>query len=456
MADEFMRDAENSQAVIDNLLIEIEEGERRKRSRSHSLGPDASDAQVRRATQHAEGQAGGAAAGGRSSTGGVGSSGAAAGASTSQINNNNLLFYDDDSMDAGFLKPVLPPLEGPGTFLFWQAKAEQLFKSIGLWPIIDGTRVKPQPEDSTYSSWVRDDANALVMINNSLGPKAIEAMKLSGVYNRVGGVSAQAVYKRLVEKYSSTVLSERQLFEEKFHRLALKEGASPTTFINNLYDLAEEVRARGGTVDFPTLKMRALSALPDSYAAERTAIQAASCDMNDEGKFKTLFLSSTYRSKSVRATESTVPMETASFANSSSRGRGRGGRGAGRGGAGGRGGFQNASKTKFEGKCYHCGKPGHRERDCWELQEQESRSAGRGGAHGGRGRPSQSRQNFGEGSHAIPARARMATDYGQEEVPYYLPPRDVTPPPRYTAYDNKQRTAGPSRDYPRAQVARAF
>lgn len=134
--------------------------------------------------------------------------------------------------------PTLPLFKGEG-YERWCVKIKMLFRSQGLWKVVENgvitTGTEAQKEESQ-----REDARALYLIQQAIDDQ---------IFDRIAGVgSAKEAWKHIQTQYQgpSRIMSvRRQTLRQRFEVLQMKESKNVQEYINRVVTLVNQIKGLG-------------------------------------------------------------------------------------------------------------------------------------------------------------------------------------------------------------------
>ena len=188
----------------------------------------------------------------------------------------------------------------------------------------------------------------------------------------------------LRERYNTSASQSGRIATlERFHASSMKPDMSVATYIATLTDMRQELAGSEEEITETAMRSRILSTLPESFAnivgilkhkplAEQTlqSIEASLVEHEASIALRNTHIGASTNSASTTGNALVAthigdnPKQQSGRQQSSKRGgRGRFGRG------GGKPYSSRKPASKFSGECWHCGKKGHREQDCFAKQK---------------------------------------------------------------------------------------
>ena len=287
------------------------------------------------------------------------------------------------------VKIALSEFKETSQWLNWKTKTRIQLINESLWTIVDGTRPLPAVGEEDIRRWRIDNVKAQRLLLNVLGPEPMSVVSRSTEFER--NATAAALWSALCAHYNRQMEQQRQQLEDQFHDCFLLDGDDASAWINRLSRLAADIRACGGTMDFPAYRAKVFSSMPPSWRVAKQTLTGQT-NLNDEislnAKIKGMYyamqsdIQADRRGGVIKPAQSLLAQDRQqeggarppfkSGARSRSRGRGRGVRGA-------RGGGSNESASGyFNGDCNYCGKHGHKEIDCRKKKSDQGNGSYRG------------------------------------------------------------------------------
>ena len=200
-------------------------------------------------------------------------------------------------------------------------------------------------------------------------------------------MDGRAAWRDLVRQYELSGMPRRASEHAKLAVLKL-HPARPVEFFTEYETITGNLADMGEVMNEDARLGTAMGKMTEEYATLRTVLEATEGLTYDLFKERVMAFyyrqqaSTEARNAALAAQFNGVCRECGEFGHmayqcpQASGGGGRGGRGGGRGGKhhGGRG-AGRGGQGKFKGKCNHCRKPGHMERDCRQLKREQAQEA---------------------------------------------------------------------------------
>ena len=187
------------------------------------------------------------------------------------------------------------------------------------------------------ATWERANENLFSILFFTTERSANSVVKMHMGKTRKRGVgNGQAAWNALEEKYNSHTKEARRAYHEKLHSTKMKSGDDPDGFLYTMDGFRERLEDMGQTVPDERYEDITLQALPAEYERVRTA--------NYERR--------DFHLADIRRMMSTLYIDCLSRPNSSPLIAGRGVA------------MQATGGDDSAIKCYYCGNPGHRQKNC--------------------------------------------------------------------------------------------
>ena len=221
----------------------------------------------------------------------------------------------------------------------WKVQMKSVLVYNDLWQYVDGTEVKPQ---ENAHDWIRKDSKALALINLSISHSQLSYVKkaetakgawdcLKGIFESKGPVRKATLYKQLL-------------------RMKKKPNVSITQHVNDFTSKAGQLEEAGIEIPDELLSIMLLNSLPEEYENFSIAMEA-------RDDIPTLeILKAKLKEEEARQDDRDMKTNDGDKKNDALLTRGNAGKH--------RDSNTKRGSQKFDGKCYNCGKIGHRSREC--------------------------------------------------------------------------------------------
>ncbi|KAJ4754257.1 polyprotein [Rhynchospora pubera] len=273
------------------------------------------------------------------------------------------------------IHPSIPLFKGEN-YEFWQIKMTTLFKSQGLWDLVDkgaGTDAESQ----------KKDAKALFFLQQAVHESIFSKIAVA--------TSAQVAWNTLKTAYQGTsrvMAIKLQGLRREFETLLMKPEEKVQMFLTRVNTTVNQIKSCGETIKEETIVAKVLRSLTPKFDHVVAAIE----ESKDLSTYTFDELMGSLQTHEVRLSRSSEGSDQGVFftkgatsggrGGNSSRGRGRGnsrgGRGRGRGGYG-RGqnqdvenkNQQSEKKDKKDVQCFNFKRYGHYQSECYRKTKEE-------------------------------------------------------------------------------------
>ena len=220
------------------------------------------------------------------------------------------------------------PLNGTN-YPTWKLQCRMALMKDGLWGIVDGSDIAPNPEDAEkHAKFVsrRDRALALIVLS-------VEPSLLYLIGNPKDPVEG---WKKLLDTFQRKTWANKLELRRKLYTLRLKDGESIQQHIKAMTEIFDSLAVIGDPVDEEDRVVHLLASLPESFNMLVTALEA-----NPEvPKMETVTERLLHEERKMKDREDTGPAKLKAMT-------------------------AKSQKRKFT--CHYCGKPGHFRRNCRKL-----------------------------------------------------------------------------------------
>ncbi|KAJ1704767.1 hypothetical protein LUZ63_004546 [Rhynchospora breviuscula] len=264
---------------------------------------------------------------------------------------------------------------------FWSIKMATLFKSQGLWDLVDkGTT-------ATDAETQKKDAKALFFLQ-----QAIHESIFSKIAAATSAKQAWTTLKIAYQGSAKVMAVKLQGLRRDFETLFMKQGETIQDFLSRASNIVNQIRAYGEEVTDSTLVAKILRSLTPKFDHVVAAIE----ESKDLATYTFDELMGSLQTHETRLSRHEEKGDSKAFysnggsfggrSHGNTRGRGRGGRGQrGRGGRG-RGRSiewqqnrqdnqnQNTKQPRRDVECFYCHKFGHMQAECYKKQREEEKA----------------------------------------------------------------------------------
>ena len=267
-------------------------------------------------------------------------------------------------------QPTVPMFKGEN-YEFWSIKMSTLFKSHGLWDLID--KGVPNPDPNPQETTKRD-ARALFFIQ-----QAVHDTIFSKIAAATSAKEAWTTLKTAFQGSSRVMAIKLQGLRRDFETLQMQTGESVQIFLSRVTTVVNQIRAFGDTMAEKTVVAKVLRSLTPKFDHVVAAIE----ESKDLDTYTFDELMGSLQTHEARLSKSEDKGDEKAFytQGETSRGRGRRGRGRGNFGRGrGRGRSNTTENTpaydefKKDIQCYYCNKFGHYQYECYKKQRDETQA----------------------------------------------------------------------------------
>ena len=220
------------------------------------------------------------------------------------------------------------PLNGTN-YPTWKLQCRMALMKDGLWGIVDGSDIAPNPEDAEkHAKFVSRRDRALALIVLSVEPSLL--------YLIGDPKDPVEVWKKLLDTFQRKTWANKLELRRKLYTLRLKDGESMQQHIKAMTEIFDSLAVIGDPVDEEDRVVHLLASLPESFNMLVTALEA-----NPEvPKMETVTERLLHEERKMRDREDTGPAKLKAMT-------------------------AKSQKRKFT--CHYCGKPGHFRRNCRKL-----------------------------------------------------------------------------------------
>ncbi|KAJ4817458.1 polyprotein [Rhynchospora pubera] len=264
------------------------------------------------------------------------------------------------------------PLFKGENFEFWSIKMATLFKSQGLWDLVDkGTT-------ATDAETQKKDAKALFFLQ-----QAVHESIFSKIAAATSANQAWTTLKTAYQGSAKVVAVKLQGLRRDFETLFMKQGETIQDFLSRASSIVNQIQACGEEVTNSTLVAKVLRSLTPKFDHVVAAIEESK-DLSTY-TFDELMGSLQVHEARLKRTEERddtrafyTKYEASGERSYNTRGRGRGRTSQrGRGGRGRGRSAENKQQTdgqpRKDVECFYCHKPGHMQAECYKKQRDESK-----------------------------------------------------------------------------------
>ena len=226
-------------------------------------------------------------------------------------------------------QPAIPLFKGEN-YAFWSIKMMTLFKSHGLWDLVDKGAPNPDPNQQETQ---KKDARALCFIQ-----QAVHDAVFSKIAAATSAKEAWTTLKTAYHGSSRVTAIKLQGLRRDFETLQMKREESVQIFLSRVQEVVNQIRAFGDTVEEKTVVAKVLRSLTPKFDHVVAAIE----ESKDLATYTFDELMGSLQTHEARLSRSEEKSEEKAFytkgetsggrSYGNTRGRGRGnGRGRGRG-----------------------------------------------------------------------------------------------------------------------------
>ena len=213
------------------------------------------------------------------------------------------------------------------TNCIWKFQMEHWLAAQDLWEFVEGTVNVPRAGTNEFVSYKKKSRKALSSI--------ILAVDEEQLYLITSCKTPEEAWNSLKNHFESNSLANRLFLKKKYLRTMMKEGDDMRNHLKNMKDLANKLAAIGFPVAEDEQVITLISSLPSSYDTLVTALETK---WNDDIKLDCVhkaLLHEEQKKLEKSKTEESVESDSALV-----------------------------SKSKYEIKCFKCGRKGHKQQFC--------------------------------------------------------------------------------------------
>ncbi|KAJ4820349.1 polyprotein [Rhynchospora pubera] len=257
---------------------------------------------------------------------------------------------------ANMSSPSVPVFKGEN-YNFWSIKMSTLFKSYGLWDIVEKGA-------GTTADDLKKDARALFFIQS-----AVHESIFTKISAATTAKDAWTILKTAFQGSSKVIAIKLQGLRRDFETLSMKQGESVQQFLTRVSSIVNQIRGCGEDLSEATVVMKVLRSLTTKFDHVVAAIE----ESKDLSTYSFDELMGSLQAHEVRLLRSEEKDDSKAFLTKSNSGRGGGRSGRGRGrGTGSRDNHQAQQQiTKKDIECYYCHKMGHVKADCYKKKRED-------------------------------------------------------------------------------------
>src|SRR5271169_6321408 len=220
----------------------------------------------------------------------------------------------------------------------WAWNCKLLLRECEVWPVVDGTSMKPGEKASIddVAAWDKQNQEALWIISFMV------TERLQGPIR--AGTSAKGAREELEKVHASKNKQRKFNLLKRLFRLDMAPGSSLTNHEREFDGLVEGLTVMGRVMEPEDLVVIYANSLPADYGTWLQG-QMATIDRIELSEFKGLVREETQRMINFSNGENSVQGASAHIANRHQKGK------------------KDNKKTKDK-NCFRCGEPGHFAKDC--------------------------------------------------------------------------------------------
>ncbi|XP_016556910.1 uncharacterized protein LOC107856406 [Capsicum annuum] len=268
---------------------------------------------------------------------------------------------------------------------FWSIKMKTLFKSQGVWELVQVDFVDQAGSDEEAEKLKgikKNDAKALLLIQ-----QAVHDTIFARIAEATTSSEAWKILKKEFQGSARMITVKLQTYRHDFETLFMKSNESVQTYLSRVSSLVNQIKSYGEDISEETIVAKVLRSLTPKF--EHIAAIEESHNLSD---YTFVELISSLQAHEVRILRSHEKNEEKAFQvkgestpkkdkfeNFANRGQGRDGfRGRGRGRGQERSKDRGGSNEEKHNRTFlrnYCRKPGHKEAYCWQKQKDENSQA---------------------------------------------------------------------------------
>lgn len=245
---------------------------------------------------------------------------------------------------------------GGGDFSLFSLKLRLALSAQGLWEVVSGEDGKPDGSDlRKLKEWTEKSTKALGVIGLALKDNVLVGLGVHGMK------SGKELWDKLESSYGKKTTTSRLLLRQQLAQIQMSEGEDVTGYINRVNGLVDELQMAGVDISEEDIVAKILMGLPRSWAPLVTALENV-----DESVLTREYVCNRLQHEQQKMGNSEVAMVSYSKKENNGSKKWRQGQ-VNHGKDERKEGDRN--KGRFLGKCFHCGKSGHRQSECFQLKK---------------------------------------------------------------------------------------
>lgn len=244
-------------------------------------------------------------------------------------------------------------LQEASQFSTWKFQMTLLMKSVEIYDVVTGLRVKPLQEGDDQKKWIRDDAKAQKYIGTTISGKFVKHI--------LNLTSAKEMWEKLIYVFDQLSDVSFLMLGEKFFGLKKTFEEDMITYVSRAEELAQKMADVGEPVRPKILISRIISGLPSTFSSFGSAWESAALQDRTIDNLRTRLIAEEDRMIARGDAESTEAFWA----------KKRSGSGVCHDTKAGNKTFQGSRKFKKDLKCFKCHKSGHFKRDCPEESHEK-------------------------------------------------------------------------------------
>ncbi|KAK9906214.1 hypothetical protein M0R45_002714 [Rubus argutus] len=236
-------------------------------------------------------------------------------------------------------------------WITWKPRMEDILYCKDLHEPIEGATGRP--EGTSEAAWTKSNRKAIGYIREWVD---------ESVFHHVSNeTNAHDLWKKLESLFEKKTAAKKAFLFKELVNLKYRDGISVTEHMNNFQGVINQLTTMEMKIDDEMQALLLLGSLPDSWETFVVTVSNSAPD----GKLSMSNVKDNLQNEETRRKSSGASSSGSQVFVVENRGRSksRGPKGHGR--------SVSRSKTRFTGKCHHCGIVGHMRRNCHKLRKEQ-------------------------------------------------------------------------------------